>query len=69
MTLQELIDDYKSDYTTAPQFRQYSQTLRKQLKTKQQVQSEFISNLQMLMIVTDDPIVEEKISAILKKFE
>ena len=69
MTLQELIDQFIDDHNHAPQFRTYSQTMRKQLKTKQQVQSEFISNLQMLKCVSDDPIVEEKISAILKKFE
>ena len=69
MTLQELIEEYQDDYTHAPQYRQYSQTLRKNLKTKQQVQSEFISNLQMLIVTTDDTVVEDKITKILKKFE
>ena len=69
MTLQDLIDDYKENYSSAPQYKTYSQTLRKSLPTKQAVQSAFIANLQMLEIVTDDPAVEDKISKILKKFE
>ena len=69
MTLQDLIDDYKENYSSAPQYKTYSQTLRKSLPTKQTIQSEFIANLQMLMIVTDDIAVEDKITKILKKFE
>ena len=69
MTLQELIDDYKEEYSSAPQYKTYSNTLRKSLPTKQTVQSAFIANLQMLQIVTDDPSVEDKITKILKKFE
>ena len=65
MTLQELIDQF----IDAPQYKTYSQTMRKNLKTKQQIQSEFISNLQMLQCVTDDPKVSDKIDSILKKFE
>ena len=68
-TLQELVDTFIDDHTHAPQYKTYSQTMRKNLKTKSQVQTEFISNLQMLKCVTDDPKIEAKIDSILKKFE
>ena len=69
MKLQELIYQFIDDHNHAPQYKTYSQTMRKNLKTKQQIQSEFISNLQMLQCVTDDPKVSDKIDSILKKFE
>jgi hypothetical protein len=50
------------------QFKGYSQALRKSIPPKSQVQSEFISNLQMLAITTDDPVVEDKIEKILLKY-
>ena len=69
MTLQELIEEYQEEYSSAPLYKSYSQALRKNIPPKSQVQSAFISNLQMLAITTDDSGVEEKISKILKKFE
>ena len=68
LTLSELVTQFQQDYADAPQFKGYSQALRKSIRPKSQVQSEFISNLQMLAITTDDPAVEEKIEAILKKY-
>ena len=64
LTLTELVAQFQEDYAAAPQFKGYSQALRKSIRPKSQVQSEFISNLQMLAITTDDPAVEEKIEAI-----
>ena len=50
-------------------FKSYSQALRRSVPPKSQVQSEFISNLQMLAITTDDKAIEDKIERILKKYE
>ena len=69
MDLTKLISDYYLEYESAPMYKSYSQTLRKSIPTKSQVQTAFISNLQMMSILTDDKSVEEKISKILKKFE
>ena len=69
MDLTKLVDDYTEEYSSAPLYKTYSQTMRKNIPTKSQVQSAFISNLQMLAIVTDDQTVEDKINKILKKFE
>ena len=69
LTLAELVANFQQDYADAPQFKSYSQALRKSIAPKSQVQSEFISNLQMLAITTDDKTVEDKITAILKKYE
>ena len=68
MTLTELITNFQEDYAAAPQFKSYSQALRKSIPPKSQVQSEFISNLQMLAITTDDKAIEDKIEKILKKY-
>ena len=68
MTLTELVANFQEDYAAAPLFKGYSQALRKSILPKSQVQSEFISNLQMLAITTDDKAVEDKITAILKKY-
>ena len=68
LTLAELVAQFQEDYAAAPQFKGYSQALRKSIAPKSQVQSEFISNLQMLAITTDDKLVEDKINAILKKY-
>ena len=68
MTLTELVLNFQIEYADAPQFKSYSQALRKSIPPKSQVQSEFISNLQMLAITTDDKAVEDKITAILKKY-
>ena len=68
MTLTELITNFQEDYADAPQFKSYSQALRKSIAPKSQVQSEFISNLQMLAITTDDQAIEDKIEKILKKY-
>ena len=68
-TLQELIDKFYREYEAAPKFKTYSQTLRKNLPTKSQVQSAFIDNIQMLLIISDDVKVQDKIKAILKRFE
>ena len=68
-TLQELIDEYYLEYKEAPQYKQYSQTLRKNIPTKSQIQNAFISNLQMLLIISDDVAVQAKIKGILKRFE
>tara|TARA_Y100000034_G_C6594803_1_gene258523 strand:- start:306 stop:515 length:210 start_codon:yes stop_codon:yes gene_type:complete len=69
MDLPKLVDEYTEDYASAPMYKTYSQTLRKNIPTKSQVQAAFISNLQMLQIVTDDETIEAKIVKILKKFE
>ena len=69
MDLTKLVDEYTEEYSSAPMYKQYSQTLRKNIPTKQQVQAAFISNLQMLLIISDDTVVEDKITKILKKFE
>ena len=68
LTLAELVANFQQDYKDAPMFKGYSQALRRAIPPKSQVQSEFISNLQMLAITTDDPAVEDKIEAILKKY-
>ena len=68
-TLQELIDKFYREYEAAPKFKTYSQTLRKNIPTKSQVQSAFIDNIQMLLIISDDVKVQDKIKAILKRFE
>ena len=68
LTLSELVTQFQQDYADAPQFKGYSQALRKSIPPKSQVQSEFISNLQMLAITTDDTEVELKIERILKKY-
>ena len=68
-TLQELIDKFYREYEAAPKFKTYSQTLRKNIPTKSQIQNAFISNLQMLLIITDDVAVQSKIKGILKRFE
>ena len=68
LTLSELVYNFQQEYADAPQFKGYSQALRKAIPPKSQVQSEFISNLQMLAITTDDPDVEDKIERILKKY-
>ena len=68
LTLTELVNNFQQDYADAPLFKGYSQALRKSIPPKSQVQSEFISNLQMLAITTDDPAVEEKIAKILQKY-
>ena len=69
MDLTKLVDEYTEEYASAPMYKTYSQTLRKNIPTKSQVQAAFISNLQMLLIITDDTVVEDKITKILKKFE
>ena len=69
MTLTEIVTQFQEDYAAAPQFKSYSQALRRSIPPKSQIQSEFISNLQMLAITTDDKTVEDKITAILKKYE
>ena len=69
MDLTKLVDEYTEEYASAPMYKTYSQTLRKNIPTKSQVQSAFISNLQMLLIISDDTVVEDKITKILKKFE
>tara|TARA_R100000656_G_scaffold14636_1_gene14475 strand:+ start:304 stop:519 length:216 start_codon:yes stop_codon:yes gene_type:complete len=69
MDLPKLVDEYTEEYASAPMYKTYSQTLRKNIPTKSQVQSAFISNLQMLLIITDDQKIEDKITKILKKFE
>ena len=69
LTLTELVEQYQEDYQSAPQYKSYSQALRKNIAPKSQIQSEFIQNLQMLMITTDDPVVEDKITRLLKKYE
>ena len=69
MTLSELVDQYKEEYSSAPMYKGYSQALRKSIIPKSQVQAAFISNLQMLLIITDDQAIEDKITKILKKFE
>ena len=68
LTLTELVNQFQEDYAAAPMYKGYSQALRKNVPPKSQVQSEFISNLQMLAITTDDPVVEDKIEKILKKY-
>ena len=68
MTLTELVTNFQQAYADAPLFKGYSQALRQSIPPKSQVQSEFISNLQMLAITTDDKAVEDKITAILKKY-
>ena len=69
ISLTEMVDKYFKEYESAPMYKTYSQTLRKNIPTKSQVQSAFISNLQMLLIITDDQAIEDKITKILKKFE
>ena len=69
LTLDELVANFQQDYAAAPQFKSYSQALRRSVPPKSQVQSEFISNLQMLAITTDDKAIEDKIERMLKKYE
>ena len=69
LTFEQLVAQFQEDYAAAPQFKSYSQALRRSVPPKSQVQSEFISNLQMLAITTGDKAVEEKIERILKKYE
>ena len=69
LTLAELVANFQQDYADAPLFKSYSQALRRSIPPKSQVQSEFISNLQMLAITTDDKETEEKIERILKKYK
>ena len=68
MTLTELVTNFQQEYADAPIYKGYSQALKRSIPTKQQIQSEFISNLQMLAITTDDPDVEAKVERILKKY-
>ena len=67
--LKQLVDTFMEEYKDAPLYGGYSRTLRKKIASKQNVKSEFISNLQMLSIITDDQVTQDKITAILKKFE
>ena len=69
MNLETLVKEYYEEYESAPMYKEYSQTLRKSIPTKSTIQAAFISNLQMMLILTDDKTVEDKISAILKKFQ
>ena len=69
LTFEQLVAQFQEDYAAAPQFKSYSQALRRSIPPKSQVQSEFISNLQMLAITTDDKETEEKIERILKKYK
>ena len=69
ITLTEMVEKYFDEYESAPQYKGYSQTLRQKIKPKSEVQSEFISNLQTMLIITDDPALTVKIEAMLKKFE
>ena len=69
LNLTELVNIFIDEYAAAPQFKGYSQALRQSIRPKSQVQSEFISNLQMLKIVSDDQAVCDKIDKILKKYE
>ena len=68
LTLTELVINFQQEYADAPIYKGYSQALKRSIPTKQQIQSEFISNLQMLAITTDDPDVEVKVERILKKY-
>ena len=67
--LTEMVDKFFEEYEAAPQYKSYSQNLRRKIKPKSEVQSEFISNLQTMLILTDDPALTTKIEAMLKKFE
>ena len=69
LTFEQLVAQFQEDYAAAPQFKSYSQALRRSVPPKSQVQSEFISNLQMLAITTDDKAKEDKIERMLKKYE
>ena len=69
LTLTELVTNFQQEYADAPIYKGYSQALKRSIPTKSQVQSEFISNLQMLAITTDDKETEEKIERILKKYK
>ena len=69
ITLTEMVDKYFEEYESAPQYKGYSQNLRRKIKPKSEVQSEFISNLQTMLILTDDQAITLKIEAILKRFE
>ena len=69
LTFEQLVAQFQEDYAAAPQFKSYSQALRRSVPPKSQVQSEFISNLQMLAITTDDKAIEDKIERMLKKYE
>ena len=69
ISLTEMVDNYMEEYESAPQYKGYSQNLRRKIKPKSEVQSEFISNLQTMLILTDDPALTLKIEAMLKKFE
>ena len=67
--LQALLDAFKLDYTQAPLYGGYSRILKRKVPAKSQVRSEFIENIQMLSILTDDQAVKERIASILKSFE
>ena len=69
MNLDELVREYFEEYSTAPMYKSYSQNLKKNIPTKSAVQTAFISNLEMLQIITNDQAVEDKIAKILKKFQ
>ena len=68
--LLELIKEYKSDYINAtPGFQTWSKTLKKNIPGKTQLRNSFIDNLNEFKILCDDPAVEEKIDAMLKKYQ
>ena len=69
LTLTELVTNFQQEYADAPIYKGYSQALKRSIPTKSQIQSEFISNLQMLAITTDDKAIEDKIERMLKKYE
>tara|TARA_R110002020_G_scaffold58052_5_gene159419 strand:+ start:222 stop:434 length:213 start_codon:yes stop_codon:yes gene_type:complete len=67
--LQEMLDSFLEAYQDAPLYGSYSRTMKRKIPAKSQVRSEFIENIQMLSILTNDPAVKERITSILKSFE
>ena len=69
MTFKEMVEEFQSNFAAAPKYSTWSKNLNKKIKTKGQHQTEFIDNLLMMEIVEDDPVVLEKIKAMLQRFE
>jgi len=69
MDLNELIKNFTEDYCDAPLYGSYSRTLKRKIPSKGDIQRAFLENIQLLSKLTTDPKVEDKITAILVKFQ
>ena len=69
MDLDTLLKQFAEDYQQAPLYGSYSRVLKRRVSSKGDVQKNFIENILMQRKLTTDPKVEEKIDAILIKFQ